>query len=104
MADIRKSAAIFLISMRQGRIKGVGGIAVQTALLHIVIDEGVIASRVSAVLQFRQAARIRRYWRKAFIFVRKTLQVRLRDQKALAFLARRGGPAFFDEDDVCDSK
>jgi len=49
MADIRKSAAIFFISMRPGRIKGVGGIAVQTALFHIVIDEGVIASRVSAV-------------------------------------------------------
>ena len=41
MADIRKGAAIFFISMRQGRTKGVGGIAVQTALLHIVIDEGV---------------------------------------------------------------
>ena len=30
MADIRKSAAIFFISMRPGRIKGVGGITVQT--------------------------------------------------------------------------
>ncbi len=49
MADIRKSAAIFFISMRPGRIKGVGGITVQPALFHIVIDEGVIASRVSAV-------------------------------------------------------
>ena len=49
MADIRKSAAIFFISMRPGRIKGVGGIAVQTALFHIVIDESVIALRVSAV-------------------------------------------------------
>ena len=27
--------------------------------------------------------------------------VRLRDQKALAFLARREEPAFFDEDGVC---
>ena len=41
MADIRKSAAIFFISMRPGRIKGVGGITVQPALFHIVIDEGV---------------------------------------------------------------
>ena len=49
MADIRKGAAIFFISMRQGRIKGVGGIAVQTVLFHTVIDESVIASRVSAV-------------------------------------------------------
>ena len=35
------------------------------------------------------------------IFERKTLPVRLRDQKALAFLARREEPAFFDEDGVC---
>ena len=33
--------------------------------------------------------------------MRKTLPVRLRDQKALAFLARREEPAFFDEDGVC---
>ena len=38
---------------------------------------------------------------RASIFVRKTLRVRPRDQKALAFLARREGPAFFDEDDAC---
>ena len=35
MADIRKSAAIFFISMRQGRIKGVGGITVQTGFLGV---------------------------------------------------------------------
>ena len=35
------------------------------------------------------------------IFERKTLPVRLRDQKASAFLARREEPAFFDEDGVC---
>ena len=40
---------------------------------------------------------------KASIFVRKTLPVRLRDRKMRSILqARREGPAFFDEDDVCD--
>ena len=38
---------------------------------------------------------------KASIFVRKTLYIRPRDQKAIAFLARREGYTFFDEDDVC---
>jgi hypothetical protein len=39
---------------------------------------------------------------KASIFVRKTLQVRPRDQKReCVFIAHRVGPAFFDEDDVC---
>ncbi len=39
---------------------------------------------------------------KASIFVRKTLQVRLRDRKMQSILqARREGPAFFDEDDAC---
>ena len=39
---------------------------------------------------------------KASIFVRKTLQVRLRDRNMLCmFQARKAGPAFFDEDDVC---
>ena len=39
---------------------------------------------------------------KAYIFVRKTLQVRLRDRNMLCmFQARKTGPAFFDEDDVC---
>ena len=52
-------------------------------------------------LQFRQAVLIVRKRRKTSIFVRKTLRVRLRDQKALAFLARREGLAFFDEDGVC---
>ena len=37
---------------------------------------------------------------KASIFVRKTLQVRLRDRNMLCmFQARKVGPAFFDEDD-----
>ena len=36
-----------------------------------------------------------------FIFVRKTLQVRPRDQKSVSFFtARREGSAFFDEDDA----
>ena len=40
---------------------------------------------------------------KASIFVRKTLQIRLRDRACgkPPALARREGPAFFDEDDVC---
>ena len=39
---------------------------------------------------------------KASIFVRKTLQVRLRDRKMQSILqARREGSAFFDEDDAC---
>ena len=39
---------------------------------------------------------------KASIFVRKTLQVRPRDQKReCVFIAHRVGPAFFDEDDAC---
>ena len=75
-------------------------------------------SRVDSILQFRQAVlspvsgskafifmrktlRVRLYRSKSSIFVRKTLRVRPRDQKALAFLARREGPAFFDEDDAC---
>ena len=58
-------------------------------------------SRVDSILQFRQAVLSPVSGSKAFIFMRKTLRVRLRDQKALAFLARREGPAFFDEDDAC---
>ena len=40
---------------------------------------------------------------KASIFVRKTLQIRLRDRACgkPPAQARREGPAFFDEDDVC---
>ena len=39
---------------------------------------------------------------KASIFVRKTLQVRPRDQKRERVFKLAGkGPAFFDEDDVC---
>ena len=40
---------------------------------------------------------------KASIFVRKTLQVRLKDRAGgkPPAQARREGPAFFDEDDVC---
>jgi len=40
---------------------------------------------------------------KAFIFVRKTLSVRLRDRAGglTPAQARREGPTFFDEDDVC---
>jgi hypothetical protein len=39
---------------------------------------------------------------RAFIFVRKTLQVLPCEiKKALAFLSSQKGPAFFDEDDVC---
>ena len=35
MADIRKSAAIFFISIKLGLIKGVGGITVQTGCSYI---------------------------------------------------------------------
>ena len=40
---------------------------------------------------------------KAFIFVRKTLSVRLRDREGglTPAQARREGPTFFDEDDAC---
>ena len=52
--------------------------------------------------QFRRAVQSGVSGSKASIFVRKTLLVRLRDQKVQrAFLARREGPAFFDEDGVC---
>jgi len=52
--------------------------------------------------QFRRAVQSSVSGGKASIFVRKTLLVRLRDQKVQrTFLARREGPAFFDEDGVC---
>jgi hypothetical protein len=55
------------------------------------------------VRQFKQAVLTIRFRSKASIFVRKTLQVLPCEiKKAFAFLSSQKGPAFFDEDDVCD--
>ena len=62
---------------------------------------GVAGSISCIMLDICRAAYRLRIRRKASIFVRKTLQVRLRDRKMQGILqARREGPAFFDEDDA----
>ncbi len=62
-----------------------------------------MAGSISCImLDICRAAYRLRIRRKASIFVRKTLQVRLRDRKMQSILqARREGLAFFDEDDAC---
>ena len=69
---------------------------VHVLIVHVLIVPALIICNSSdgLFLYFASGSR-------ASIFVRKTLRVRPRDQKALAFLARREGPAFFDEDDAC---
>ena len=55
------------------------------------------------VQQFRQAVLAVRYWVQTSIFVRKTLSVRPeKSEKAKPFTSSMEGPAFFDEDDVCN--
>ena len=81
MADIRKSAAIFFISMRPGRIKGVGGITVQTGCSYTSLLAQSIHLREKNIAG--PTGEIKRC--------------------ECIVLVQRVGPAFFDEDDVCDS-
>ena len=92
---------VLIVHMQIVHVLIVHVLIVHVLIVHVLIVYVLI---VPALIICNSSDRLFLYFAsgsRASIFVRKTLRVRPRDQKALAFLARREGPAFFDEDDAC---